>query len=155
MIDQKGKDRFTANWSITERFFFLVKETSFLPIVILGIPLRCLYSCCYDQIRKAFIFSWQTCHLEKNIMLLVVLMISGSVDYIKYSNDVNILPFRYTVMLAFCMQGGHTLPHYLFSLVWRGWRGTSVCNPRAGVISRQEQHCTNVFFLIFLALQRA
>lgn len=30
-------------------------------------------------------------------------MISGSVDYIKYSNDVNILPFRYTVMLAFCM----------------------------------------------------
>lgn len=50
-------------------------------------------------------------------MLLVALLISGGVDYIKYDNDVNILPFRYTVVLAFCVRGGHTQPHYLFSLV--------------------------------------
>lgn len=36
-------------------------------------------------------------------MPLLVLLISYRVDYIKYNNDLNILSFRYTMVLVFCL----------------------------------------------------
>ena len=36
-------------------------------------------------------------------MSLLFLLISDSIDYIKYDNDLNILSFRYTMVLVFCL----------------------------------------------------
>lgn len=47
-------------------------------------------------------------------MLLLVLLINDKFDYIKYDNDLNVLSFRYMMVLGFCLQGGHPAPQYFF-----------------------------------------
>lgn len=49
-------------------------------------------------------------------MLLLVLLINDKFDYIKYNNDLNVLSFRYMMVLGFACREV-TLYHTLFFII--------------------------------------